>query len=146
MPVAFTHTHCILLDSQVTLVRKVSLKEIETRLGLKVMAVPSSTPHRIIELSDIPSWKGLTRMTMSNSCLHRRAPKIPTQCLRAVSKHFLHSINLRPWSLPWGACSNACSFLNTPDPPLTQLHAFLSGPVIVTREKRSVSAPPLTAS
>jgi len=121
-------------------------QRLETSLGVQVIVAPSSTPQRIIELSDILSWKGPTRITMSNSRLHRGAYKIPTLCLRAVSKHFLYSINLRPWSPPQGACSNAWLFLNAqPDPPLTHLHAFLSGPVIINREKRSASAPPLTA-
>ena len=59
----------------------------------------------ITESWNIPSWKRSTRITKSNSWLHKGLPQNQTLCLGALSKSSLNSRTLGPWPLPRWACS-----------------------------------------
>lgn len=103
-------------------------------------------------ITDYPKLEGTHN---SNSWLHIGLPKTQTTFPRALSKRFLNSSRLcassLPWPLPWGARSSSQlpsplgeePFLNIqPEHTLTQPHSISSGPIAVTRKKRSASAPP----
>ena len=69
-----------------------------------------------IESQNIPTWKGLTGITESNSWLLTASPKIQTLCLRAVSKCSLSSGSSELCPLPWGDCSMPTAFWYRPSP------------------------------
>lgn len=60
---------------------------------------------RIIELHNVLSWKGHTRIAESNSWLHKGPFQMLTIFLSALSKDSLNSNSLGPRLLPWAACS-----------------------------------------